>query len=516
MLVLSNMAEKTTAALDRAAGYCLKRTGNERVVDTREVLILRRLMLGFLPPLVAVPAALAMVAGPAVALPLGFALVVSVFLLVAVAALAVVRLSGAPLEGAVAPVPAGIPADACPGLLLALDPKGHVRAASGRDRQMFLSFLRDPLSRPFVENVHVSDRIAFLQALNDLRQGADAVIIDLRLYRPVPGIDQAQFMNVRMDMTAERGEDGELSSVYAQLLDIAGEIGIREDARRMAGEAADAHETKSRFLAAVSHELRTPLNAILGFSDILAGEYFGKLENDRQREYVQLIRQSGAHLLSVVNAMLDMSKIEAGRYELTLEPFAVADTVFHCENMLSLQAREKGVTLTSRLGRSLGEVVGDERAVRQVLINLVGNAIKFTEAGGAVTVDAGIDGQDLKIVVSDTGIGIAPEKLASLGKPFTQIHNELSRRYEGSGLGLSLVKGLTALHGGSFTMTSRPGEGTVVTVTLPTDGSGAVTANAAEGGNMVEFPPRLKADAGPAGMRMKEENAYDEAKAKIA
>jgi cell cycle sensor histidine kinase DivJ len=242
--------------------------------------------------------------------------------------------------------------------------------------------------------------------------------------------------------------------------------------------------------------LRTPLNAILGFSDVLAGEYFGKLANDRQREYVGLIRQSGAHLLSVVNTMLDMSKIEAGRYELLTEPFMIGEAMETCRAMLDLSAREKGITLTSRSARGLGEVVADRRAIQQILINLAGNAIKFTQSGGVVSIDAMQDGADLLISVSDTGIGIAPEKLEFIGQPFMQVENAYTRSYEGTGLGLSLVKGLVALHGGRFTIASRPGEGTVVTISLPADGSG-VGGNrddAKEGPeDRFEFPPRLKA-----------------------
>jgi cell cycle sensor histidine kinase DivJ len=198
-----------------------------------------------------------------------------------------------------------------------------------------------------------------------------------------------------------------------------------------------------------------------------------------------------------------------------LEPFVIGDAVTECEQMLSLQAASKGVTLTSRIARGLGEVVADERAVRQVLINLVGNAIKFTETGGSVIVDASRDGHDLKIVVSDTGIGIAPEKMALIGRPFTQVHSDLNRTYEGSGLGLSLVKGLTALHGGTFLMESRPGEGTVVTVRLPADGSGVVEETAGEH-NTVEFPPRLRVMDRPAATESERKTGYDEAKAKIA
>ena len=515
MQVLRNMADRAKAILDRMAGKCLVSHASGEAADPREIVALRRLAAAFAVMLAAVPVWLSFHYGPALALPLGFAVVVSLFLVCAVALVAF-RRSAAPDAPTVSvDVEDRSPFDFCPGLMLRLDGAGNVREAGGRERDMFLSFLRAPLGRRFAEQVHVADRIAFVQALDELRQGADAVVIDLRLDRPLIGIDQTQFMNVRMDMTAARGPEGQLTDVYAQLLDIAGEMSIRDSVSLKEDEAVAAHEAKSRFLAAVSHELRTPLNAILGFSDILAGEYFGKLENDRQREYVQLIRQSGAHLLSVVNAMLDMSKIEAGRYELMLEHFMIGDAVAECERMLSLQAESKGVRLSSRVARGLGEVVADGRAVRQVLINLVGNAIKFTEAGGAVIIDASREDDDLIIVVSDTGIGIAPEKMALIGQPFTQVHSDLNRAYEGSGLGLSLVKGLTALHGGTFQMESMPGVGTVVTVRMPADGSGALI-EAGDGHNTVEFPPRLRPAGMPAAMESERETAHGEAKAKFA
>jgi cell cycle sensor histidine kinase DivJ len=289
---------------------------------------------------------------------------------------------------------------------------------------------------------------------------------------------------------------------------------LREDIVERTAEALSAHEAKSRFLAAVSHELRTPLNAILGFSDVLAGEYFGALQNERQKEYVALIRQSGAHLLSVVNTMLDMSRIEAGRYELITEPFRIADAIETCRAMLDLQARSKGVTLTTRVARGLGEIVADRRAVQQILINLTGNAVKFTESGGVVSIDAEQRGRNLVICVSDTGIGIAADKMDMLGQPFVQVQGDYNRGYEGTGLGLSLVKGLVCLHGGQFAIESRLGEGTVVTVTLPMEGPGDSIA-VFEDGDAVEFPPRLRLEQGTAATR-EQGFAHDRAKAKSA
>ncbi|MCY1216980.1 Sensor histidine kinase RcsC [compost metagenome] len=339
-------------------------------------------------------------------------------------------------------------------------------------------------------------------------------------------IEGEQFVYMSCDLAPLRDRDGNLTAILAQSRDVSQEAGLRAEAAARTAEAESANDAKTRFLAAVSHELRTPLNAILGFSDVLGGEYFGKLENDRQREYVSLIHKSGEHLLSVVNTMLDMSKIEAGRYELMPEPFRVAEAVAACEAMLSHQAAEKGVKLVSRVTRGIGEVNADQRAFQQVLINLVGNAVKFTDHGGVVTIDAEVDGAMLKLSVSDTGIGIAADKLELLGQPFVQIQNDYTRRYEGTGLGLSLVKGLVALHGGDLTIRSREGEGTVIVVTIPRDGSGIAVAEQEEQRSSVtvEFPPRLRdGEARPAAeggrsedVGLNEERGYGAAQAKTA
>ncbi|TCL76122.1 HAMP domain-containing sensor histidine kinase [Rhizobium sp. BK251] len=513
MRVLSDIGNRAIALVDRAAGSWLAGTGGSEHVRAEELRILRRLVLLSSAALFAVPAALSAITSPAVALPAGAAVVCAGFLFSAVGSIALSRQKVQPALPAQPVEDAFLSAS---GLVLFLDPQGNVTTVGGRDQGEFLSWMRSPRGRGFIEQVHVSDRILFLQAVDMLRQGRPGLTVDLRLERPAGAQDMRQFAHVRIDMIARRDADGELGAVVAQLRDISHEHQLRAEAVRRTTEAEQANDAKSRFLAAVSHELRTPLNAILGFSDILGGEYFGRLENDRQREYVQLIRQSGAHLLSVVNTMLDVSKIEAGRYELVLEPFSIADSVRACEAMLGLQAKEKGVTLTTRIQRGLTEIVADQRAVQQVLINLVGNAVKFTEKGGVVSIDASACDGILTLSVSDTGIGIETDKLAMLGQPFVQVQNDYTRRYEGTGLGLSLVKGLVALHGGSFAIASVPGEGTVITISVPADGSGAVPVE--EGAvwkEAVEFPPRLKAPAEPVAER-KEGVAHGRAQAKIA
>jgi cell cycle sensor histidine kinase DivJ len=453
-----------------------------------DIALLRRILLATGVALPLVPLALTAVMGPVLALPLGVAAVFSVSLIAAAAAFARSR----PLPQ-VPVVSDDLAFDLCPGLMLALDVQGRVVKTGGRDRQVFPSSLRESAREMLVERVHVSDQIALLQSLDSLRQGASKAFADVRVQKALSPADGRQFMPVRLDFTAIRNGEGDLVQILAQALDASELDGLRREADRRIEDARSAHETKSRFLAAVSHELRTPLNAILGFSDVLAGEYFGALANDRQREYVGLIRQSGGHLLSVVNAMLDMSKIEAGRYELLVEPFGAADAVEACRAMLDLQARDKGVTLTARASRGMREVVADRRALQQILINLAGNAIKFTERGGVVSMDAGIRGKDLVITVSDTGIGIAAEKLGTLGQPFTQVESDHARHYEGTGLGLALVKGLVSLHRGTFMIASKPGEGTVVTITLPADGPDSVLDDDNAVIETAEFPPRLNA-----------------------
>lgn len=509
------MREKAVALVDHAAGRWLARMEEDAERRAGTVARLRRLIAFGAVGLVVVPALFSLVFSPAIALPIGAALVLALFLSAAALSIAFSR----PVRGVASfSTPAGgddlIAASQVPGLVLTINENGLVERVSGRDLDRFPADLQACKGHVFAEHVYVSDRLELMQAFDLLRQGEDKASAELRFETGAKS-RQAQFMHARIEMTAIRSAAGRLRRVVAQLSDVTEMELLRRDVARKAAEAESANDAKSRFLAAVSHELRTPLNAVLGFSDILAGEYFGRLENDRQREYVGLIRQSGAHLLSVVNTMLDMSKLEAGRYELLMESFPIAETISSCEAMLGLQAKEKGLTLTSRIQRGIGEIAADQRAIRQVLINLAGNAIKFTDAGGVVSIDAAREGKMLKLTVSDTGIGIASDKIDLLGQPFMQVQNEYTRRYEGTGLGLSLVKGLVALHGGTFAIASKPGEGTVVTIMLPADGSGMAGGENAETESMVEFPPRIR-QLGEMAAIMKKDGDDGPAKAKIA
>jgi signal transduction histidine kinase len=229
-------------------------------------------------------------------------------------------------------------------------------------------------------------------------------------------------------------------------------------------EIANRH--KSEFLANMSHELRTPLNAVIGFSEVLLARMFGEL-NAKQAEYVDDIRDSGRHLLSLINDILDLSKIEAGRME--LEPSRV-DLPAAIENALMLvreRAHRHGIALSARLDEGLGEVVADERKLKQVLVNLLANAVKFTPEGGRVEIAAARHDGTLEIAVSDTGVGIAPEDQATIFEEFRQVGADRTRRVEGTGLGLSLVKRLVELHGGTVRLQSELGKGSTFTVRLP-------------------------------------------------
>jgi len=235
------------------------------------------------------------------------------------------------------------------------------------------------------------------------------------------------------------------------------------DQARLSAEAQNAG--KSRFLANMSHELRTPLNAIMGFSDIMRQRLFGPVP-DRYGEYAELIHESGAHLLELINDVLDMSKIEAERFELAREDFDARDAVTAVLRLMRGQADRAGIHLRGVLPVESLEAEADRRALKQIALNLVSNALKFTPRGGAVTVTVQACGEVLELIVADTGVGIAPDDLARLGRPFEQA-GDANQRAAGSGLGLSLVRAFARLHGGEMTIESTLGEGTTVIVRMP-------------------------------------------------
>jgi len=229
-------------------------------------------------------------------------------------------------------------------------------------------------------------------------------------------------------------------------------------------EAANRH--KSEFLANVSHELRTPLNAIIGFSEVLGEKLFGEL-NEKQSEYVDDIVSSGRHLLSLINDILDLSKIEAGRMELELRKFDLPTAVENALILMRERATRHGIRLQRTFDERLGEFVGDERKVKQVLLNLLSNAVKFTPEGGQIRVEAQLDDGSVKISVSDTGVGIASEDQTLIFEEFRQVRMNYLQKGEGTGLGLSLTRKFVEMHGGKIWVESALGQGSTFTFTLP-------------------------------------------------
>jgi len=246
-------------------------------------------------------------------------------------------------------------------------------------------------------------------------------------------------------------------------------------------EAEASNRAKSRFIANMSHELRTPLNAIIGFSEMMMGEIFGPLGNDRYADYAKHIKESGEHLRDVINDVLDMSKIEAGRFDLELEQVSLPLIIESVLKTVSVTARKNKVVLDIDLPRTLPHLTADRRAIKQILLNLLANAIKFTPAEGSVMTAVRSDGPQMIIEIRDTGVGIAEDDLALLGQPYQQAASAKSSPEVGTGLGLALVKAFADLHSGQVHIQSQLGEGTTVTVILPLDGpEGAQTHKKSE------------------------------------
>lgn len=323
------------------------------------------------------------------------------------------------------------------------------------------------------DRVHVADRPAYLTALAAAALGKGAQSVEFRLRRDAAsdaefeGHPSGNFIWVEMRCQPLEPSSPAEPEVVAVMRDVTDRKQQEHalDLARTAAERADA--AKTRFLATMSHELRTPLNAIIGFSDMIVQEATLPLDATRRKEYAQLINDSGQHLLSVVNSILDMSKMESGSFEILPEPFAPREVLLSGSNLLALKARDNGIELVTRVPENLPQMVGDPRAFRQIVLNLVSNAIKFTERGGRVTISARVEGARMVLRVVDNGVGIAQEDLKRIGDPFFQAGKTYQRRHEGTGLGLSIVKSLVGLHGGEIDVQSKVEEGTTVTVMLP-------------------------------------------------
>ena len=232
--------------------------------------------------------------------------------------------------------------------------------------------------------------------------------------------------------------------------------------------AEEANQAKSKFLANMSHELRTPLNAIIGFSEIMEAGMFGPIGTDKYREYCTDIHQSGQYLLDVINDVLDMSKIEAGRIRLERERVELEPFLDDAMRVVSGRANDKHLKLTARINSGI-HLSADRRLLKQIMLNLLSNAVKFTNEGGRVSIRARATATCVSIAIADTGIGIPRDALAKLGRPFEQVESQLTKSHQGSGLGLAIATSLTELHGGTMHIRSTLGRGTIVLLRLPVE-----------------------------------------------
>jgi two-component system, cell cycle sensor histidine kinase DivJ len=380
---------------------------------------------------------------------------------------------------------------------------GQVLFVSPAAEPVFGAKPPDLHGRGLFDRVHVADRPAYLTALGDAASLRAGRTVEIRIRRDQVKPDSAgAFVWIEMRCwplaqaaPADADADCEVVAVMRDVTARKDEEHAIEDAR---AEAERANVAKSRFLATMSHELRTPLNAIIGFSEMLREEGALKIDAKQRHDYAHLINESGHHLLSVVNGILDMSKIESGNFEIMPEPVAVARVIAECCDLLALRAREAGVDVVVRLPDRLPAIVADKRALLQIMLNLLSNALKFTSRGGRVAITAAA-GQEfaqesdqesaqesaresvhdsgreagpeahMVITVEDTGVGIGTDDLPRVGEPFFQARSSYDRRHDGTGLGVSIVKGLLALHGGLMEIESQVGEGTRVTIHLPLD-----------------------------------------------
>lgn len=332
------------------------------------------------------------------------------------------------------------------------DLTGHIRYASPRAVALF--------GEAAFRIAHV--RLADL-AMNDADESAIGAELDrLIAERQDEAVLELATPGGRAELRLVRIED----FIAIAALDVTGRAARECKAREERDEAIAANNAKSRFLAGMSHEIRTPLNAVIGFSDIMKQRLFGPLPA-RYAEYADLIHESGRHLLDLVGDVLDMSKIEADRYELRRERFDARDIASTSVKLMKLRAEEGDIRLSLDSGLSPLPVDADRKALRQIALNLLSNAMKFTPPGGEVRVLIGAEAGDLVLEVSDTGAGMSADELTRIGLPYEQAASAAANDERGSGLGLSLVAALTDLHGGDFELESEPGEGTTARVRLP-------------------------------------------------
>lgn len=321
---------------------------------------------------------------------------------------------------------------------------------------------------PTMDNInhalHRRDVGRIMQAFQRALIEQNSYDMDFRITRP-----NGDIRHIRCEGRCEKDDNGEVVALFGIMQDMTERMQTEQELRQAKDAAERAYAAKSQFLANMSHELRTPLNAIIGFSEMMQRQLLGPIGTERYLEYIDGIRQSGEHLLDLIADILDMSKIEAGKYTLDLDTLNLAKVTRLAAHMVEGRAREACVDLTTNEFADDIPIMADRRAILQMLLNLLSNSIKFTEPGGSVRLTLETQDNYIVLKVVDTGIGIPANMLHAITKPFEQAANHYTRSHEGSGLGLAITKELVELHGGKLEIQSEVGKGTSVTVVLPVD-----------------------------------------------
>ena len=317
--------------------------------------------------------------------------------------------------------------------------------------------------------VHPEDRTAYVTAFDDFwHRSRSSIHIEYRYLHPTRG---HLYITEIVEKMYDR--DGNLTRVAGTFQDVTEARERERQLKEARNDAEIANRSKSEFLANMSHELRTPLNAIIGFSQIISGQVFGPA-NDRYVGYAKDIADSGDHLLNLISDILDISKLEAGKHALSDEPIDVQEEIQQCLKMVSTRATENGIRIIVDQAPHVARLIADSRALKQVLINILSNAVKFTKRKGKIRISHCISARGLEIAVSDTGIGISEAKRASLFHPFQQADAQISRQFGGTGLELYTSKLLMVLHQGTIVVDSTEGTGTTMTLIFPPDRIAAV------------------------------------------
>jgi two-component system, cell cycle sensor histidine kinase DivJ len=338
----------------------------------------------------------------------------------------------------------------------------------------------------FLERVHIADKVILLSELDAVRNGKARGRFEIRIQSGASTSDNAA-MWLDISCAANNTPDG-----IVMLIDT--------PAKNSSAYQPVNSTSSASSLTIVSHELRTPLNAIIGFSDLMAKGLAGEIANERQREYIELINQSGQHLLSLVNSILDLSKLENGTYELEAKEFLPEESAQFAIQLLAMQAQEKRIGLNYLPLCGLDGFWGDKRVCQQIMINLLSNAVKFTPQNGHIHFKVELESGRLVINVEDTGVGMSQEELSKAGTPFYQASGSYHRLHEGAGLGLSLVRQMAVLHGGAMEITSEQGKGTKVRVAL---------ASQSNHEKVVPYVKHKEADESVRVIKIDEERIYD-------